>query len=88
MDMINRIKEDALEKLYRVQLAKEEDFSSLVPTRQQRFFLSRGEEESQTEKQQPVKRGDNKTGRNEPCPCGSGKKYKKCCLQRGQVESA
>ncbi|MCL6591559.1 MAG: SEC-C domain-containing protein [Firmicutes bacterium] len=21
-----------------------------------------------------------KTGRNEPCPCGSGKKYKKCCL--------
>lgn len=22
---------------------------------------------------------DNKTGRNEPCPCGSGKKYKKCC---------
>ncbi len=88
MDMINRIKEDALEKLYRVQLAKEEDFSSLVPTRQQRFFLSRGEEESQTEKQQPVKRGDNKTGRNEPCPCGSGKKYKKCCLQRSQVESA
>jgi len=87
MDMINRIKEDALEKLYRVQLAREEDFSSLVPTRQQRFFLSRGEEESQTEKQQPVKRGDNKTGRNEPCPCGSGKKYKKCCLQRGQVES-
>ena len=22
-----------------------------------------------------------KTGRNEPCPCGSGKKYKKCCLK-------
>jgi uncharacterized protein YecA (UPF0149 family) len=21
-----------------------------------------------------------KTGRNDPCPCGSGKKYKKCCL--------
>lgn len=87
MEMVNRIKEGAVEKLYRVQLAKEEDFSSLVPTRQQRFFLSRGEEESQTEKQQPVKRVDNKTGRNEPCPCGSGKKYKKCCLQRGQVES-
>lgn len=25
-------------------------------------------------------RNDNKTGRNDPCPCGSGKKYKKCCL--------
>lgn len=25
---------------------------------------------------------ENKTGRNEPCPCGSGKKYKKCCLNK------
>jgi uncharacterized protein YecA (UPF0149 family) len=24
-----------------------------------------------------------RVGRNEPCPCGSGKKYKKCCGQRG-----
>jgi len=30
------------------------------------------------EKQSPV--NINKTGRNEPCPCGSGKKYKRCCL--------
>jgi len=28
---------------------------------------------------QPVTRGQVKVGRNEPCPCGSGKKYKKCC---------
>ena len=26
-----------------------------------------------------------KIGRNEPCPCGSGKKYKKCCLERWPV---
>ena len=26
-----------------------------------------------------VKYTEQKTGRNEPCPCGSGKKYKKCC---------
>ncbi|MBR5314381.1 MAG: preprotein translocase subunit SecA [Clostridia bacterium] len=31
-----------------------------------------------TEKKQPVKKGI-KVGRNDPCPCGSGKKYKKCC---------
>lgn len=31
---------------------------------------------------QPVRREGPKTGRNEPCPCGSGKKYKKCCLDR------
>ncbi len=29
--------------------------------------------------QQPLKRDENKVGRNDPCPCGSGKKYKKCC---------
>ena len=28
----------------------------------------------------PVKREEPKIGRNEPCPCGSGKKYKKCCM--------
>ncbi|WP_202943861.1 SEC-C metal-binding domain-containing protein [Natranaerobius thermophilus] len=27
-----------------------------------------------------AKQSNNKIGRNEPCPCGSGKKYKKCCL--------
>ena len=27
----------------------------------------------------PIKRGQAKVGRNDPCPCGSGKKYKKCC---------
>nr|MEE4269249.1 SEC-C metal-binding domain-containing protein [Candidatus Krumholzibacteria bacterium] len=26
--------------------------------------------------------GPRKFGRNSPCPCGSGKKYKKCCLQK------
>jgi len=28
----------------------------------------------------PVRREETRTGRNDPCPCGSGKKYKKCCL--------
>ena len=38
-----------------------------------------------TSKNQPVltlKRDQPKVGRNEPCPCGSGKKYKKCCLRK------
>jgi preprotein translocase subunit SecA len=30
-------------------------------------------------KQQPVVKKEKKVGRNDPCPCGSGKKYKKCC---------
>ncbi|MEW6623620.1 MAG: SEC-C metal-binding domain-containing protein [Bacillota bacterium] len=28
---------------------------------------------------QPYRRSEPKVGRNDPCPCGSGKKYKKCC---------
>jgi preprotein translocase subunit SecA len=31
---------------------------------------------------QQIKRDDGKVGRNDPCPCGSGKKYKKCCLSK------
>ena len=30
----------------------------------------------------PVKREGPKVGRNDPCPCGSGKKFKKCCLNK------
>jgi len=29
---------------------------------------------------EPVRRSEARIGRNDPCPCGSGKKYKKCCL--------
>lgn len=29
-----------------------------------------------------------KVGRNEPCPCGSGKKYKNCCLQKDQQKGS
>ena len=31
---------------------------------------------------EPFVRGVEKIGRNEPCPCGSGKKYKKCCIMK------
>jgi hypothetical protein len=32
---------------------------------------------------QPIKNLSKPPGRNDPCPCGSGKKYKKCCLKKG-----
>ena len=32
-----------------------------------------------SEKKEPIRRTEAKIGRNDPCPCGSGKKYKKCC---------
>lgn len=33
--------------------------------------------------QTPVRKDKKKVGRNKPCSCGSGKKYKKCCWRRG-----
>ena len=39
-------------------------------------------------KQQTVRRDKPKVGRNDPCPCGSGKKYKKCCGREGAQPEA
>ena len=36
-------------------------------------------------KQQPVRNKDKKVGPNDPCPCGSGQKYKKCCMQKDKM---
>ena len=42
--------------------------------------------EDNNKNDQLKKRVGKKIGRNDPCPCGSGKKYKKCCLERDQKE--
>ncbi len=42
----------------------------------------------QSQTRQPQLRDAPKIGRNEPCPCGSGKKYKKCCLAKAQEKPA
>ncbi|MBU2549636.1 MAG: preprotein translocase subunit SecA [Proteobacteria bacterium] len=75
MEMVERIKSDALTFLFHVRLEREEDLQEVAP-KEQEMYLSRGGEE---DKPQPVKRKEAKVGRNDPCPCGSGKKYKKCC---------
>ncbi|KXG78083.1 Protein translocase subunit SecA [Fervidicola ferrireducens] len=69
-EMIKSIQEDTLRYLFRVQ----------VKAAPQRREMARNLSYSHggSEKQQPVKKGE-KIGRNDPCPCGSGKKYKKCC---------
>ena len=35
------------------------------------------------QKVEPIRNRGQRVGRNEPCPCGSGKKYKNCCLRKG-----
>ncbi len=82
MELVQRIKEETIEKLFRVQMARPEEVTRFEEeAKAQPMILRRGGQEEETEevKQQPVKRDSKKVGRNEPCPCGSGKKYKKCC---------
>ncbi len=76
MEMIGRIKMDTVEKLCLVKIQREEEVEEIRQKQKQDYILSRGED---TPVNQTVKRESEKIGRNDPCPCGSGKKYKKCC---------
>jgi preprotein translocase subunit SecA len=76
MELIQHIKEETVGKLFRVQIARPEEVKKFEAARKQPIVLSHGDEIE--EKQKTVKREGKKVGRNDPCPCGSGKKYKKC----------
>ena len=39
-------------------------------------------------KMEPIRNRSSKVGRNDPCPCNSGKKYKNCCMRKGGIEAA
>ncbi len=75
VELIERIKEQTVANLMRVQLAREEDVEALTAPQERPVFFSHGGDEGPA----PKKRESKKIGRNDPCPCGSGKKYKKCC---------
>ncbi|SHI53697.1 protein translocase subunit secA [Malonomonas rubra DSM 5091] len=78
MEMMGRIRQDVVQKLFHIQLAREEDVQQMeAEQRRQKVALNRvgGEDEGR----KPTKRDEDKIGRNDDCPCGSGKKYKKCC---------
>jgi preprotein translocase subunit SecA len=76
MEMIYRIKADTLQKLCGVQIQREQDVEEMQEKQRQNYIMSRGED---TPEAKTVKREHEKIGRNDPCSCGSGKKYKKCC---------
>jgi preprotein translocase subunit SecA len=75
-DMIHRIKEETLGILYRIQIAEPQRMEEYRQPKQQQLTFSGGGE---GEKKKPTTRSAKKIGRNAPCPCGSGKKFKKCC---------
>jgi len=88
--MLDAIKADVTKILMTVQIRSEEQVESVAETSMPKNLeyhhdtYSEVDEEQQSRaesheiKQQPFVRRDEKVGRNDPCPCGSGKKYKQC----------
>src|SRR6266852_1888615 len=78
-DMMGRIDTETVRYLFLVQPAKPEDEAREIERRQRRQQqeLQYQAGAAQAEEPKPIRTGA-KVGRNEPCPCGSGKKYKKC----------
>jgi len=91
--MMSSIKDEALEFIFKIQPAKEEKTSGVFAKIPQQFLHPESKRlqdmpgkspkapasPASNESLRPFKRELPKVGRNEPCPCGSGKKYKKCC---------
>ena len=73
ISMVEGIKENTLRTLFRIRLAPQEQPSVVIPKKE--IVLSHGGNGGST----PVRRKAPKIGRNDPCPCGSEKKYKHCC---------
>lgn len=90
-EMLQNVRQEVIRLLFRLQIKPTEDVNSITqkqaqPAQKMNFIHSESESalaNSAPPRPQPaVKtyvREDRKIGRNEPCPCGSGKKYKLCC---------
>ncbi|NWH05550.1 preprotein translocase subunit SecA [Desulfobacter latus] len=79
-DLMNRIKQEVVDILFKIQIASPTQVEEMKQEEQQDLTFSSHTDEDSAPKQ-PVRRSSEKISRNAPCPCGSGKKYKKCCGQ-------
>ncbi|MFO7665824.1 MAG: preprotein translocase subunit SecA [Desulfobacterales bacterium] len=75
-DMISRVKEEIVNIMFRIQISEPEKIEEIRKPKEQKLLFSGGDD---AVVKKPVKREEGKVGRNDPCPCGSGKKFKKCC---------
>jgi len=72
-NLLSSIQHDVVHTIYHVGIVKKEA-PQQAPSRLAQAVGSRD-----SSSKQPAKVAGRKIGRNDPCPCGSGKKYKKCC---------
>ncbi|MDY0389374.1 preprotein translocase subunit SecA [Desulfobulbus oligotrophicus] len=86
-NLIDAVKLHTIGNLMRIQLVQDDELARLEEERRQQrerelAEAKRSSGEDGVEKdRKPIQRAEEKVGRNAPCPCGSGKKYKRCCGQ-------
>ena len=79
--MITAIREETIRRMFLVQLRSNQEVKREKVAKE----TSATGTPDGTVKQQPVRK-DKKVGPNDPCPCGSGKKYKKCCMHKDKTD--
>ena len=79
--MIQAIREETIRRMFLVQLRPAQEVKREKVAKE---TAASGTADG-TVKKQPVRNAASKVGPNDPCPCGSGKKYKKCCMQKEKL---
>ena len=79
--MINAIREETVRRMFLVQLRPAQEVKREKVAKETGTTAAQGN----TVKKQPVRTAATKVGPNDPCPCGSGKKYKKCCMHKDKI---
>ena len=90
-ELLGNIRTNVTKYLFNIKVKKEESVEQTTQRAPVRVSLGRGRLPGQRGKAaKPVtfRREQPKAGRNDPCPCGSGKKYKKCCMAKEQAEAS
>ncbi|MCK5437892.1 MAG: SEC-C domain-containing protein, partial [Desulfobulbaceae bacterium] len=79
MAVMEAVKQKTVDTLFRVQLVQDEEVEQMSMEQRRKKQQTRTNRRDGEIGRQPVTREGQKIGRNAPCPCGSGKKYKRCC---------
>jgi len=79
--MIQAIREETIRRMFLVRLAPKQEVKREKVAKE----TGTGAAVNSPVKRQPVRNAAKKVGPNDPCPCGSGKKYKKCCMQKDKM---
>lgn len=79
-DMLETMKSEMISKLHLLQIRTQQEIDAIEEKNQQQSELNYSDQQQQdSPRRQEPHRRSKKIGRNQPCPCNSGKKYKQCC---------